>query len=87
MCLGLTVAAREHFRELTLLRRARDHIDRNPTRPLDLEALAHLANLPAPRFVNRFRLAYGQSPHAYQRAARAVRDGRTLTIHRVLETR
>jgi AraC-like DNA-binding protein len=87
MCLGLTVAAREHFRELTLLRRVRDRIDRNPTRPLDLEALAHLANLPTPRFVNRFRLAYGLSPHAYQRAAQAVRDGHPLTIRRVLETR
>jgi AraC-like DNA-binding protein len=87
MCLGLTLAAREHFRELTLLRRVRDHIDRNPARPLDLEALAHLANLPALRFVDRFRLAYGLSPHAYQRAAQAVRDGRTLTIRRVLENR
>jgi AraC-like DNA-binding protein len=87
MCLGLTVAAREHFRELTLLRRVRDHIDRNPARPLDLEALAHLANLPAPRFVDRFRLAYGLSPHAYQRAAQAVRAARPLTTHRVLETR
>ncbi|MEV7044800.1 AraC family transcriptional regulator [Amycolatopsis sp. NPDC051061] len=85
MCLSLQIAAREHLRELALLRRVRDRIDRDRT--LDVEVLAHSAGMTAGQFLRRFRDAYGQSPHAYQRAAQAVRDGRTLTIRRVLETR
>jgi transcriptional regulator GlxA family with amidase domain len=82
MCLSLQIAAREHLRELVLLRRVRDRIDREQT--LDVEALADSAGMAAGDFLRRFRDAYGQSPHAYQRTARAVR---TLTFDRVLETR
>ncbi|MEV6645446.1 AraC family transcriptional regulator [Amycolatopsis sp. NPDC051371] len=82
MCLSLQIAAREHLRELVLLRRVRDRIDREPT--LDVEALADSAGMAAGDFLRRFRDAYGQSPHAYQRTARAVR---TRTFDRVLETR
>ncbi|SFW89666.1 hypothetical protein [Amycolatopsis australiensis] len=85
MCLSLKVAAHEHFRELVLLRRVRDRVDREPT--LDIEALARGAGMTAAQLVHRFRQAYGQTPHAYQRAAHAVRDGRTPTFDRVLETR
>jgi hypothetical protein len=77
MCLSLAFAAREHLRELRSLRRVRDRIDREPARPLDLEALealAALAGLPLPRFVERFRLAYGLSPREYQRLAGVVRN-------------
>ncbi|MCR6485953.1 AraC family transcriptional regulator [Amycolatopsis sp. OK19-0408] len=70
MCIGLTAAAHEHFRELTLLRRVRDHIDRNHACPLDLDALAQTVNLPTPRFVDRFMQAYGLSPQDYHRRAR-----------------
>ncbi|VVJ16941.1 Transcriptional regulator [Amycolatopsis camponoti] len=82
MCLSLKAAAHEHFRELALLRRARDRIDREPA--LDVEALARGAGMTAAQFLRRFRDAYGQSPHAYRRAALAAR---TLTFDRVLETR
>jgi AraC-like DNA-binding protein len=71
MCLSLNVAARQHLRELVLLRRVRDRIDREES--LDVEALAGSLGLTAGDFARRFRLAYGQSPHGYQRAARAVR--------------
>lgn len=82
MCLSLQIAAREHFRELAVLRRIRDRIDREQA--LDVEVLADSAGMTAGDFLRRFRDAYGQSPHAYQRTAQAVR---TLTTHRVLETR
>lgn len=82
MCLSLQIAARRHLRELALLRRVRDRIDREET--LDVEALARDTGMTAEDFVHRFRLAYGKTPHGYQRAAQAVR---TLTFDRVLETR
>jgi AraC-like DNA-binding protein len=72
MCLSLQIAAREHLRQLALLRRARDRIDRETT--VDIDALARDANLTPGDFVHRFALAYGQSPHAYQRTAKAVRN-------------
>ncbi|SEF34554.1 hypothetical protein SAMN05421837_107440 [Amycolatopsis pretoriensis] len=79
MCLGLTAAAREHFRELVLLRRVRDRIGREGT--VDLDALARDAGMTTEHLTHRFRLAYGQSPHAYQRAVR------TPAFDRVLEPR
>ncbi|WP_372668330.1 AraC family transcriptional regulator [Amycolatopsis kentuckyensis] len=79
MCLGLTAAAREHFRELALLRRVRDRIGREGT--VDLDALARDAGMTTEHLLRRFELAYGQQPHAYQRTAR------TPTSDRVLETR
>ncbi|MGW3994414.1 AraC family transcriptional regulator [Amycolatopsis sp. NPDC004772] len=74
MCLGLKAAAENHLRELTLLRRVRDRIDTEFARPLDLDALAHIAGLPVALFVRRFQDAYGLSPHDYRRAAEAIRN-------------
>ncbi|WP_410669054.1 AraC family transcriptional regulator [Amycolatopsis sp. cmx-4-68] len=74
MCLSLSHAARLHLRELVLLRRVRDRIDREPAGPLDIEALALEVDMSAEHLARRFRLAYGLSPHGYQQAARAVRN-------------
>ncbi|MEV6877259.1 AraC family transcriptional regulator [Amycolatopsis sp. NPDC051128] len=74
MCLSLQIAAREHLRELALLRRVRDRIDTGYARPLDIEALASTVDLPVAQFVRRFRDAYGLSPHDYRRAAEAIRN-------------
>jgi AraC-like DNA-binding protein len=74
MCLGLKTAAQQHFRELALLRRVRDRIDREHAVPLDLDSLAAVVGLPIALFVRRFRDAYGLSPHDYRRAAEAVRN-------------
>ncbi|MFJ7216941.1 helix-turn-helix transcriptional regulator [Amycolatopsis sp. NPDC098790] len=82
MCLSLTAAAREHFRELVLLRRVRDRIGRDET--VDLDALARDAGMTAEHLTRRFRQAYGETPHGYRRAAQAVR---THTFERVLEPR
>ena len=74
MCLSLKVAAQNHLRELVLLRRVRDRIDREHATPLDVEALARSVDMPVTQFVHRFRQAYGQSPHEYRQAAGAVRN-------------
>lgn len=65
-----------------LLRRVRDRIGREAA--FDLEALARDTGLTTAQFVDRFRRAYGATPHDYQRSAHAVR---TLTSERALETR
>jgi AraC-like DNA-binding protein len=74
MCLSLTSAARQHMRELVLLRRVRDRIHREHAQPLDIEALASGVDMSAEHLSRRFRLAYGLSPHGYQQVARAARN-------------
>ncbi|MEV6444434.1 AraC family transcriptional regulator [Amycolatopsis sp. NPDC051716] len=74
MCLGLKIAAHHHFRELVLLRRVRDRIDREYPLPLELETLASTVDLPIAVFVRRFRDAYGLSPHDYRQAVAAVKN-------------
>ncbi len=71
MCLSLKAAAQNHLRELVLLRRVRDRIDREHALPLDIEALATTVDLPVALFVRRFRDAYGVTPHAYRQAGAA----------------
>ncbi|MFB9685409.1 AraC family transcriptional regulator [Amycolatopsis plumensis] len=71
MCLSLKAAAHHHLRELVVLRRVRDRIDRECAAPLDVETLAGTAGLPVAQFVRRFRDAYGLSPHEYRQAAEA----------------
>ncbi|ADJ44326.1 hypothetical protein AMES_2503 [Amycolatopsis mediterranei S699] len=81
MCLGLKTVAQEHFRELALLRRVRDRIDRERALPLDIDSLAAVADLPIALFVRRFRDAYGLSPHDYRRATEAVRNREALAAN------
>jgi AraC-like DNA-binding protein len=66
-------AAAQHLRDLALLRRARDRIDREYARPLDVEALARGVNLSAGHLSRQFRLAYGESPYAYMMTRRIER--------------
>jgi AraC-like DNA-binding protein len=66
-------AAEQHLRELALLRRVRDRIDREYARPLDVEALARDAHMSAGHFSRRFRLAYGESPYSYLMTRRIER--------------
>lgn len=64
------------LRELALLRRVRDRIDREYARPLDVEALALGVHMSAGHLSRRFRLAYGASPYAYLMARRIERADR-----------
>ena len=62
-----------HLRELTLLRRVRDRIDREYAEPLDVEALAQGVHMSAGHLSRQFRRAYGESPYSYLMTRRIER--------------
>jgi AraC-like DNA-binding protein len=67
-------AAEEHrLRDLALLRRVHDRIDREYDQPLDVEALARGVHMSAGHLSRQFRLAYGESPYAYLMTRRIER--------------
>jgi AraC-like DNA-binding protein len=66
-------AEAQHLRDLALLRRVRDRIDRDYERPLDVEALARGAHMSAGHLSRQFRLAYGESPYSYLMTRRIER--------------
>jgi transcriptional regulator GlxA family with amidase domain len=59
--------------DLARLRRARDRMDREYAKPLDVEALARDAHMSAGHFSRRFRAAYGESPYSYLMTRRIER--------------
>jgi len=61
------------LRDLALLRRVRDRIDREYAQPLDVEALARGVNMSAGHLSRQFRLAYGESPYGYLMTRRIER--------------
>lgn len=63
----------DHLRDLALLRRVRDRIDREYTEPLDVEALARGVNTSAGHLSREFRRAYGEPPYAYLMTRRIER--------------
>ncbi len=68
-----TPAASQHLRDLALLRRVRDRMDREYAQPLDVEALAREAHMSAGHFSRQFRRAYGESPYGYLMTRRIER--------------
>ena len=66
-------AAAQDLRDLALLRRVRDRIDREYAAPLDVEALARGAHMSAGHLSRQFRLAYGESPYSYLMTRRIER--------------
>ncbi|MEV4459921.1 helix-turn-helix transcriptional regulator [Microbispora sp. NPDC049633] len=66
-------ASEQHLRDLALLRRVRDRIDREYDRPLNVEALARGVNMSAGHLSRQFRLAYGESPYGYLMTRRIER--------------
>jgi transcriptional regulator GlxA family with amidase domain len=63
----------EHLRDLALLRRVRDRMDREYAQPLDVEALARGVNMSAGHLSRQFKLAYGESPYSYLMTRRIER--------------
>ena len=61
------------LRELVLLRRVRDRIDRDFAEPLDVEALARGVHLSAGHLSPQVRAAYGGPPYAYLMTRRIER--------------
>jgi AraC-like DNA-binding protein len=59
--------------ELVYLRRARDLIDRDYARPLDVPAMARTALMSPAHFSRQFRAAYGETPYSYLMTRRIER--------------
>jgi AraC-like DNA-binding protein len=66
-------ASAQHLRDLSVLRRVRDRIDREYARPLDVESLARGAHMSAGHLSRQFRLAFGESPYSYLMTRRIER--------------
>src|SRR6201984_216873 len=66
-------ASDQHLRDLALLRRVRDRIDRAHPQPLAVEALARGVHMSAGHLSRQFRLAYGESPYSYLMTRRIER--------------
>ena len=64
---------RQRLRDLALLRRVRDRIDREYAQPLDVEALARGVHLSAGHLSRQFKLAYGEPPYSYLMTRRIER--------------
>ncbi len=69
----MTGPADQRLRDLALLRRVRDRIDREYARPLDVEALARGVHLSAGHLSRQFKLAYGEPPYSYLMTRRIER--------------
>jgi transcriptional regulator GlxA family with amidase domain len=67
------VVSPQRLRDLAMLRRVRDRMDREYAQPLDVEALARGVNISAGHLSREFRLAYGESPYSYLMTRRIER--------------
>ena len=63
----------QELADLAHLRRARDLMDREYSRPLDVAALARAALMSKAHFSRRFRASYGEAPYAYLMTRRIER--------------
>lgn len=63
----------EELDNLAHLRRARDRMDREYARPLDVAALARTALMSSAHFSRQFRAAYGETPYGYLMTRRIER--------------
>ena len=71
-----STSAQQHqqqLRDLALLRRVRDRMDREYAQPLNVEALARGVHMSAGHLSRQFRLAYGESPYGYLMTRRIER--------------
>ena len=63
----------QHLRDLAVLRRVKDRIDREYAQPLDVEALARGVNMSAGHLSRQFKAAYGEAPYGYLMTRRIER--------------
>jgi AraC-like DNA-binding protein len=76
---------RQELANLAHLRRARDLIDREYARPLDVPTMARRALMSPAHFSRQFRAAYGETPYSYlmtrriERAMALLRGGMSVT--------
>ncbi|MDN4595768.1 MULTISPECIES: helix-turn-helix transcriptional regulator [Leifsonia] len=75
----------EELQTLAHLRRARDLIDRDYAKPLDVPTMASRAFMSPAHFSRQFRAAYGETPYSYlmtrriERAMALLRGGMSVT--------
>ena len=69
----MTPVDEARLRELVVMRKVRDRIDREYAKPLDVEALARGVHLSAGHLSRRFRETYGESPYSYLMTRRIER--------------
>ncbi len=75
----------QQLANLAHLRRARDLVDRDYARPLDVPAMARRALMSPGHFSREFRAAYGETPYSYlmtrrvERAMTLLRTGMSVT--------
>jgi AraC-like DNA-binding protein len=75
----------QEIENLAHLRRARDLIDRDYARPLDVPTMARRALMSPAHFSRQFRAAYGETPYSYlmtrriERAKALLRAGTSVT--------
>jgi AraC-like DNA-binding protein len=75
----------QEIETLAYLRRARDLIDRDYAKPLDVPTMAARALMSPAHFSRRFRAAFGETPYSYlmtrriERAMALLRDGTSVT--------
>ena len=69
----MTGTSDARLRDLKLLRRVRDRIDRDYAQPLDVEALARGINVSAGHLSREFRAAFGETPYSYLMTRRIER--------------
>lgn len=63
----------DRLRDLALLRRVRDRMDREYAQPLDVESLARDVGMSAGHLSRQFKAAYGESPYSYLMTRRIER--------------
>ncbi len=66
-------ATDQRLRDLALLRRVRDRIDREYAQPLDVEALGRAVGMSAGHLSRQFKAAYGEPPYNYLMTRRIER--------------
>jgi AraC-like DNA-binding protein len=75
----------EDMADLVHLRRARDLMDREYARPLDVPTMARVALMSPSHFSRKFRATYGETPYSYlmtrriERAKALLRQGASVT--------
>ncbi|KGN38653.1 helix-turn-helix transcriptional regulator [Knoellia subterranea] len=63
----------ERLRDLALLRRVRDRMDREFDQPLNVDALARDVHMSSGHLSRSFKAAYGESPYSYLMTRRIER--------------
>ena len=66
-------AEAQRLRDITVIRKVRDRIDREYAKPLNVEELARTALMSAGHFARSFREAYGETPYGYLMTRRIER--------------